>query len=497
MNNYDIIIIGAGHNGLVCASYLARAGKRVLVLEAGTGDSNPQSAFPIPQSHAGLLAEEVIAELDLVGHGLEFVAGPAAVFAPQPDGRGLTLWRDVNRTAAELADFSAADGQKYPAFIAELEQMTAALRPILTQPATVATMGELFLTQPALLRVASLASHEYFNQWFESDALKGVLAAVSVTSLMQGPRSAGTGLNWLYHNQQGALASRWVRGGVGRLHQILAEVAQAHGAEIRWGAKVQAVSLQQSAVSGVVLADGTEIAAETVISSTSPRHTLFELVGAPQLPPSVVRDVRQVRYNGGVATLTLRLSGLPHFAGQTSVDQLTGHIIVAPSADSVERAFDAAKYGRFSPSPILSMTIPTLLDESLAPAGEHLLEITMQYAPYQLREGDWAAKATRAALTEAILGTLEGVAEGIRPLILGQQLLTPLDWEQQFGYTEGHPMQGDMTLDQMLGMRPIPGWSEYATPVAGLWLCGAGTHPGGGLTGLPGRLAAEAVRSER
>jgi phytoene dehydrogenase-like protein len=331
------------------------------------------------------LAEEVIAELDLVEHGLEFVAGPAAVFAPQPDGRGLTLWRDVQRTAAELADFSAADGQKYPTFIAELEQMTAALRPILTQPATVATMGELFLHQPALLRVASLASHEYFNQWFENDALKGVLAAVSVTSLMQGPRSAGTGLNWLYHNQQGALASRWVRGGVGRLHQILAEVAQAHGAEIRWGSPVQKLilSTQHSALStsGVVLVDGTEIAAETVISSTSPRHTFFELVGAPHLAPSVVRDVRQVRYNGGVATLTLRLSGLPQFAGQTSVDQLTGHIIVAPSADSVERAFDAAKYGRFSPSPILSMTIPTLLDESLAPAGEHLLAITMQYAP--------------------------------------------------------------------------------------------------------------------
>ncbi|MCO5180275.1 MAG: NAD(P)/FAD-dependent oxidoreductase [Candidatus Promineofilum sp.] len=528
--HYDAIIVGGGHNGLVAAATLAGAGRRVLVLEkrnvlggaAATEELFPGYRVDTGATDAALFQDEIIQKLDLTRHGLSFRESPALLFAPQPDGRGLTIWRDEDRTVAEIAAFSKHDAARWPAFRRQVEKMAGLLRGmmLLTPPdlgglrgGDVMSWAPLALRlrrlgggdMMELFRVLPMAVQAYLDEWFESDALKGALGGSAVTGSALGPRSAGTNLMFLYQNLGGLLAHRFVLGGIGRLSAALAETAQANGATIRTGAGVARVLIEESlepAAVGVRLDSGEEIRAAVVLANTDARRTLFDLVGPQYLEPEVMRHVRNIMYRGVTARLNLALSGLPEFAGLTDASQLGGRIRLSPSLDYLERAYDSSKYGRSSESPYLEMFIPTIHDPSLAPnsgngssSSTHILTITAQYAPYTLRNGDWHTH--RDVFAETILATLESVSPGIRSQIVHSRMITPLEWESDYGLTEGSIYQGQMGLDQMLVMRPIPEWSRYETPVKNLYLCGAGAHPGGGVTGAPGYNAARVVLAAR
>ncbi len=517
-NQYDAIIIGGGHNGLVAAATLAEAGKRVLVLErrevlggaAATEELFPGYRMDTGGSDAALFLDEIAGKLDLSGHGLAFHENPALLFAPQPDGRALTIWRDEARTVEEIGRFSKHDASRWPDFRRQVERMGGLLRGmlVLPPPDLGRLRGDVMAWAPLalrlrqmggadmmeLFRVLPMAAQSYLDEWFESDALKGALGGSAVVGSTLGPRSGGTTLMFLYQNLGGLLAHRFVAGGIGRLSEALAAAAQARGATIRTGAAAERVLIEgdlEPAAVGVRLAGGEEIRAAAVLSNADPRRTLFELVGPQQLEPEVMRHVRNIIYRGSVARVNLALDGRPSFAGMSDEAQLGGRIRVSPSLDYLERAYDAAKYGRISEQPYLEMFLPTAHDPSLAPAGHHVLNITAQFAPYALREGDW--DESREALVESVMSTLESVAPGIRRQVVHCHVATPLDLARTYGLTEGSIYHGQMGLEQMLVMRPIPGWSRYETPIRNLYLCGAGAHPGGGVTGAPGYNAARAV----
>jgi phytoene dehydrogenase-like protein len=520
---YDAVIIGAGHNGLVTAAYLARAGFKTLVLEAREvlgGAAATEEIFPGFQVNtgaddAGLFNDKIVAELNLAAHGLTFLESDAAVFAPGPDGSALTLWRDEAKSAAEISQFSKRDAERYPAFAAEMNRLAEALHGmlLLIPPDLMArkvsdgtAWGRFALNlrrmggkeMMELMRVLPLSANDYLNEWFESEALKGALAVPALLGNQLGVRGAGTNFMLLYSHINGFMRHRSVKGGIGRLSDALAAAAEAQGAEIRLGAPVERVLLDDGRAAGILLADGQEISARIVISNADPRRTLFDLVGPTNLEPRFMRQVRNIIYRGVTAKMNLALSALPQFSGQTDTTQLAGHIRISPSLEYLERAYDAAKYGAYSPNPILDMTIPTLLDPTLAPQGQHLLSITMHYAPYKLQDTGGKLQAAgwedqRERLGDIILDTLSRYAPGLESLVLHRQVLTPLDWQQTYGLTEGSIHHGQMSLDQLLVMRPVSGWSRYSTPVENLFLCGAGTHPGGGITGAPGHNAAREV----
>jgi len=518
--SHDAIIIGAGHNGLVTAAYLAKAGRRVLVLErrealggaAATEEIFPGFKFNTGAHNAGLFRQEIIDELNLQKHGLELIESPVAVFAPQPDGASLTLWRDQEKNIAEIAKLSKADAEKFPAFLRLVGKLTEVLQSILllTPPSfdrlsfdvdkllswagaglKLKRSGKHEMME--FLRVLPMTVVEFLNEWFENEALKAVLGSVGVTGSMQGPQASGTAFMMLYHYlgaaNGGFKSSRFVKGGIGQLSAALANAARQHGAEIRTGTEVAQIKLNDDKATGVVLKNGEEISARAIISNADPRRTFFDFAGAPNLGPTFVRRVRNIRYRGTTAKVNLALSALPRFKNAEA--HLTGHLIICPSLEYLERAYDDAKYGRYSQQPYLDIVIPTALDSSLAPAGKHVMSITMQYAPYRLREGNWEEQ--RENLGDHIIDTLAEYAPNIKDLILHRQVLTPLDWERDYGLTEGGEFHGQMGLDQMLFMRPVAGYGQYRTPIEHLYLCGAGTHPGGGVTGAPGYNAAREV----
>jgi phytoene dehydrogenase-like protein len=558
---YDAIIIGGGHNGLVTAAYLAKAGKKVLVLErrdslgGAAATEEIFSGFKVNTGapDAGLLRPEIVAELHLRQHGLDFIESPVTVFAPQPEGPALTLYRDPRETLAEIARFSPADAEKFPAFMRLVTALTSVLDHIMTlTPPSLeeASAGDLLpwlkvglklkgLGQREMmefLRVLPMTVKEFLDEWFENEALKGVLGAAGITGMMQGPQSAGTAFMMLYHYlgaaDGGFKATRFVRGGMGQLSAALGRVAQQYNAEIRTGAEVARIILHDNLdttpvkASGVALANGEEIFANAVISNADPRRTLFGLVGAPNLEPHFVRRIRNMRYRGCTGKVNLALSGLPEFTsltpphsppftgGKGEVEYLGGHILISPNLEYLERAYDDAKYGRFSAQPYLDVVIPSVLDPSLTAAGQHVMSITMQYAPYHLRQerrgGEEARRRAdagkqedngwngqqRQALADTIIDTLAQYAPNLKDVIRHCQILTPLDWEQGYGLTEGSIFHGEMGLDQLLFMRPVPGYGQYRTPIDRLYLCGAGTHPGGGVTGAPGYNAAREILSD-
>ncbi|MFN8455305.1 MAG: NAD(P)/FAD-dependent oxidoreductase [Anaerolineae bacterium] len=556
-HQYDAIIIGGGHNGLVTAAYLAKAGKKVAVLErrdtlggaAATEEIWPGFKVNTGAADAGLLRPEIIAELGLRGHGLEFIESEVAALALQPDGSPLTLWRDPRQTVAEIARFSPADAAKFPAFMRLMTTLTGVLDQIMTltppsleeiKPGELIPWAKLGLKLKGLgakemmefLRVLPMTTNEFLDEWFESDALKGALGAASISGLMQGPQSSGTAFVMLY-NYLGAAASggfkasRFVRGGIGQLAAALGRAARQYKADIFTGAEVARILLTEDPhtgeqrASGVVMASGEEIRAKVVISNADPNRTFFGLVGAPNLEPHFVRRVKNIRYRGCVAKVNLALSGLPNFSlpsfpGRGQGEGLGGHLLVSPSLEYLERAYDDAKYGRFSAQPYLDVVIPSVLDSLLAPAGQHVMTITMQYAPYKLRGGRGAEEqgsggdknqknelhpsnwdeTQRQVLGDKIIDTLAQYAPNLKDLIRHCQVITPADWERDYGLTEGNINHGEMMLDQLLFMRPVAGYGQYRSPIEGLYLCGAGAHPGGGVTGAPGYNAAREVLRE-
>ena len=522
--DFDVIVIGGGHNGLVSAAWLAKAGRKVLLLErrsalggsASTEELFPGFHFNTGAADAGLLQSSVIKELDLHSHGLEFIDSRVAAFAPQPDGRALTLWRDPEKSSYEIAAHSANDARAFLLFqqqnerFAKLLTRYAGLRPPTIRnnsPGVLLAWVQLALRLRGLgrrdmmefLRVLPMSAYHYLNEHFEGDLLRGLLASVSVTGSMQGPRASGTAFMLLYQlmgTPNGSFRSSLVvRGGLGQLSAALARAAQASAAVLKTNAPVASILSENGRVLGVRLQTGEGLRAKAVLSSADPHTTFLGLLGAPQLEPRFSRRLRSLKLRGSTASVHLALSALPDFpAAAGEMQRLAGAIVICPSLDYAEHAYDDAKVGRLSSQPIIEARIPSLLDPSLAPAGSHTLSMTVRYAPYQLRESDWDAQ--RENLGDLAVETLSKVALDLKSLILNRKVITPLDYERDYGLRQGSIMHGLMGLDQLLFMRPVPGFVGYRSPIDGLYLCGAGAHPGGGVTGAPGLNAARQAHKE-
>ncbi|MGH2522565.1 MAG: phytoene desaturase family protein [Anaerolineales bacterium] len=521
---YDALIIGAGHNGLVTAAYLAKAGLKVLVLErrdtlggiAVTEEVFPGFKFDTVAHSLGGLRQQIVRDLDLARHGLEVKQSDVSVFTPLPSGNTLLLCHDMGQSLESLRRHSRADADRWPAFSKRMAQLAAVLEAIdgvTIPPITTTNLAELIPLLgvgepvrrlgkkglPEFLRVLPMSVAELLNDWFETDALKGTLGASGVHGLTQGPRSTGTSFLFLHHHIGLPLnvfrAARMATGGIGAFAQALASAAKGFGAQIRTGAEAAQVIVKNDKAVGVALAgDGEEVSARLIISSADPKRTLLKLVDPLYLDPQFLWQVRNIKMRGAVAKVNLALDELPNFTALSrdgAPAHLRGLISISPSLDYLERAYDAAKYGEISPKPYLEAVIPSLLDPSRAPAGKHVMSIHAQYAPYHLK-GGWNDQR-RDELGDHVVNTLAEYAPNIKTIILHRQVLTPADLEETYGLTEGNLNHGEMMLDQILFMRPVPGWAQYRTPIAGLYLCGAGTHPGGGVTGGPGLNAARQI----
>jgi len=516
---YRAVVIGAGHNGLTAAAYLARAGMSVLVLEqreviggaTATEEFHPGFRVDSFAHRLGAFSHRVVEDLRLAAHGLKIVRPDPARVAVA-DGRSLSFYRDPARTAEAIRPFSSPDAVRWGAFCARIaEAMRVADRvrqgepPELLKPSKadlrrlagiglkLRRQGTRAMTE--IFRMLPMSLADLLDEWFETDVLKGAIAASGLVGMMQGPRSPHTAYNLMESqavDDAPASGVALVRGGTGRLAEALAAAARARGAEIRTAATVERIVVRSDAAVEVLLAGGEVIPAKRIVSSADPKRTFLQLVGADALDPTFARMVRCIRMRGVCAKVHLALAELPRFTGISDGAALRGVLTVAPSLDYLERAFDDAKYGQISRRPFLEAVIPTLTDPGLAPAGRHVMSVLVQYAPYDLKAGVWDT-ARGEALGDAVVALLGQYAPNLPGAVLHRQVLTPLDLERRVGLTQGDLFHGQMTPDQLFFMRPVPGWGFYRTPVQGLYLCGAGTHPGGGVTALPGFHAARAV----
>jgi phytoene dehydrogenase-like protein len=525
MAKYDVIIIGGGHNGLVTAAYLARAGRKVLVLERRElvgGCAVTEELWPGYRVSSGayltsLMQERVIRELDLPRYGYQVDAKDPAFFSVFPDGRHFFMWQDRAKTLAEIAKFSQRDAEVYPAYEDQLERISQVVEDLLlTTPPQFPPKGlgdavdYLKLAGKmrglsarhivALVKVFTQSAAEFLDEWFESEQVKVTLATDGVIGANGGPRSPGTAYILLHHCMGGVAGHRglwgFVRGGMGAVSEAIAASARAKGAEIRTNAAVDRVLVRGGRACGVVLENGDELEATQIASNLDPKLTFLRLLAEHDLPAEFVDAIRHFRIEGTSCKINLALSGLPEFTAYPGAPgphhRATMHI--CPSIEYVERAWDDAKYGRASERPLLELTIPTMYDPSLAPAGKHIMGIFLQYAPYTLREGTW--DDLREPFGDRVISLIEEYAPNIRSIIEHRQVLSPLDLERRFGITGGNIFHGEMSLDQMFVMRPVAGWARYRTPLAGLFLCGSGAHPGGGVMGAPGyNCAREMLRT--
>jgi len=527
---WDAVVIGGGHNGLITAAYLAKGGLRTLVLErrdrvggaADTSELGPGIRVPTLAHTVGRLRPSVQRDLDLKRHGLSLMAPDVRVFAPSPDGSAVTLWDDVARTADGLRARSAVDAEGYPRFdrlvrsIGRfLDELGKSAPPDVRAPGigdalTGLKLGRTFRglgreDSRTILRVLPMAIADLVAEAFETDAVRAAVAWRGVRYCAVGPWSAGTAAVLLMDsagNDGGAAGETvFARGGPGALAAALASAARAAGAEIRVGAEVTAITSKDGRVTGVALASGEEIGTTAVVSGIDPKRTLVGLVDPVALGPSLGWRAGNIRTPGVVAKVNFALKKLPVFpaAGEDASRLLRGRIVVAPGIDAMEHAFDASKYGAVSTSPILEATIPSLTDPLLvegAKAGTHVMSVIAQYAPYALREGEWTAAAADA-FGDAVIRTLEGVAPGIGKLVTHRHVLTPVDLERDFGLTGGHPLHAEPGLDQFYLWRPLLGHARYRIGgIEGLYLCGSGGHPGGGVTGGPGQNAAREILAD-
>jgi phytoene dehydrogenase-like protein len=510
---YDSVVIGGGHNGLVCAAYLARAGQRVLVLEAAaTVGGAARSETIVPGFRVSACAHllyglhpRVIRELELRKHGLDYAAADIATCVLGRDGAVLRL-----KGEAASGNVSPEDQIALPALRRRLLKMARALRPmLLMQPPRLANrdfrqtldLAKLGLAIRGMgqddmrdfLRIATMNVFDLVQDNFNSPLLQAAFAADAVLGTNMGPRSPGTVLTLLYRliGEVGPIqaAAALPKGGMGAVTQALARAALHHGATIRTEARVRRILVEDDRATGVELENGEAIAARSIISNADPKTTMLTLIGARHLDAGFQRDIGKIRGKGNAAKLNLALSGRPDFRGLTDAD-LGGRILLADSPAGIEAQFDPSKYGAWSPHPLMEITLPSVTDPDLAQNGGHVLSAVVQYAPYALK-GGWDAQ--KPHYLEVLLDRLESVAPGIRGLVLGHQLLTPLDLERDYGLPNGHWHHGELAIDQLMMLRPINGAARYAMPVAGVYLCGAGCHPGGGVTGAAGHNAAQAV----
>jgi phytoene dehydrogenase-like protein len=519
-NQRDVVIIGGGHNGLVTAFYLAKAGYKPLVLErrpqvggaAITDEFHPGFRCSTLAHTAGPIRPDIVRDLKLEKHGLTLITPEVSVTALTPDGRALSLYQDARRSAQELAAFSQKDAAKYPEFQESLGKMSRVIGEALATPPpnidhpssgdlwgmlktgrAIRNLGKKDMYR--LLRWGPMAVADLAAEYFETELLRAVVAARGLFGTFLGPWSAGSALVLLIRAAGDAHpvgSAFFAAGGMGALTQAMASAAQAAGAEIRSGAEVIEIRVKDGAASGVILSTGEEIDARAVISNADPKRTLLKLTDPTHLTPDFVQKLQHYRGNGTVAKVNLALSGLPNFTALKNGDAaaLTGRIHIGNEIDYLERAFDASKYGNFSPHPYLEATIPSLTDPTLAPEGKHVMSIYVQYAPYKLK-GDWETQ--RKPLGQTVVKTLAQYTPNLPELILTHQIITPQDLEDTYGLTGGQIFHGDLALDQFFTMRPLLDWARYRTPIENLYLCGSGTHPGAGLTGGSGANAAREI----
>jgi phytoene dehydrogenase-like protein len=525
-SRYDAIIVGAGHNGLVTAGYLARAGRRVLVLERRHvvgGACVTEEVFPgFKVSTAAyvnsLFRKEIVRDLRLADHGFVTLPRDPSSFTPFPDGRSLLMGPDAELTRKEIGKFSQRDAERYPRYEAMLERVADVVEPTLTMSPPdllrprLGDLRKLFTLGRAFRRlgpgageaveILTGAARTVLDRWFESEELKGTLATDAIIGAMASPSMPGTAYV-LFHHVMGETEGKrgvwgYVRGGMGGLTQALAAAARAHGAEIRCEAEVARVLVHDGRVTGVALATGEEFTAPTVASNADARVTFTRLLDRDQLPPEFMAAVDRISYESASLKINVALSELPSFSalpGTAPGPQHRGTIHICPDQDYIERAYDDAKYGRPSSRPVLECTIPSVVDPTVAPAGRHLMSMFVQYAPYTLRERTW--DELRESFADRCFDLLNEYAPNFKQSVIARQVLTPLDLERVFNLTGGNIFQGAMTPSQLFSFRPVPGYASYRTPIAGLYLCGAAAHPGGGVMGTPGLNAARAILGRR
>jgi phytoene dehydrogenase-like protein len=516
-SRYDAIVIGGGHNGLVNAAYLARAGKKVIVLErrhvlggaAVTEEIFPGFKFSVCSYVVSLLRPEIIRELDLPRHGMEILPLDGT-FTPMPDGDYLWRVNDHARTRREIARHSRLDAEAYEEFGKAMLQMCRFVKPILSMTPPDPTslkprelkkllaLGRRFQAlsfeeRYTLVQLMTMSAADYLDQWFETDVLKATMSASGIIGTFLGVRSPGTAYVLLHHYMgeiDGAFRSwGFSRGGTGAISAAIAAAAREAGAEVRTQAPIARILVKHGRATGVVLRSGEELRGEIISSSVDPHQTFRKMLAPDELPGEFLDQLRQYKFRGSSGKVNLALDALPDFKCLPGAGaHLRGAISISPSLEYMERAYDDAKYGSISRRPYIDVVIPSLTDPSVAPPGKQVLSCFVQYAPYKLKEGSWEEK--REALADTVINTLAEYAPNIRNIIVGRQVLTPLDLEQEFGLTEGNIFQGELSLEQLFFLRPVPGWAQYRTPIKNLYLCGSATHPGGGIMGAPGRLAA-------
>ena len=516
----DALIIGGGVNGLVAATLLAKAGVKTLVLErsdrvggcARTSEIAPGFRCPT-LAHAAAIDPSIVRMLGLERHGLAIVRPAAAACAPTKDGRALVLWRDAARAAEAIRAWSPKDSAQYPRFLASVANVSTVLRALLASPPPsiddpsagdlieVLKTGRRFrqlgkVDAYRLLRWLPMAVADFAGEWFESEPLRATVAAGGILGSFLGPWSAGsTALLLLLSAGEGhPIATGWfARGGTGAVADALAAAARQAGVEIKTGADVARIDAADGAARGVTLSSGETITARAIVSNADPKRTLLGLVDPIHLEPDFIRRVQNIRAHGTLAKINYAVSALPRFpvAADQQTAALSGAIRLGANIDAVERAFDAAKYGGFADEPWIELTVPSLADPALAPERQHVVSAYVQYAPYRLRGTTWDAERDR--LAAAASRTIEQYAPGFTASIVAQEVITPLDLERTYGLTGGHVFHGELSLDQLFVTRPLLGWSRNASPLRNLFLCGSGTHPGTGLDGRSGMLAATEI----
>jgi phytoene dehydrogenase-like protein len=534
---YDAVIVGGGHNGLISAAYLARAGLRTLVLEqnpylggaTSTVEAVPGFRFSQMSYVVSLLRPEIIRELELPRHGLEILPLDGT-FTPLPEGTASRLgargpgdyvWRvnDHGRTVRELRRWSLSDAEAYEEYGQLMVDMARFIKPILgivppdptgNDPRGLLPLGGLLRDfgrlserqQAVFVQLMTMSAADFLDQWFETDPLKATMSASGIIGTYLGIRSPGTAYVLLHHYMgeiDGAFRAWGIpRGGTGGISEAIGSAARANGAEIRMEARVARITTDDGGVTGVVLDSGEEIPASIVLASTDIRRTFLELLEPGTLEPAFEDEVRRFKFRGSSGKVNLAVDRLPDFSCLPGEgEHLRGAMSLSPSTEEMEQAYDDAKYGRWSRRPYVDMIIPTLVDPSMAPPGKHVISCFVQYAPYHLAPelGSW--DDNREAFGDTVVDRIAEFAPGIRDIIIGRQVLTPLDIERITGLSEGNIFQGELTLEQLFFNRPVPGWARFRTPVRDLWLCGSATHPGGGIMGANGRLAALEVLKSR
>lgn len=511
-DQYDVLIIGAGHNGLVCAAYLAKAGKKVLVLEradqTGGAAKTRELSSGVQVSACAhilhMLQPKIIQELKLGSHGLDLSAKPLKTISLAKDGKHLTL----DSCRVDGADISQADKAAFARFIERMERHAGALAPqLLKTPPRLANVGLANAAQLAkmgwdirfglgreqmqdFLRIVGMNIHALLDEELESEALKAALAFDAVLGTALEPRMATSVLTWLFRIA-GGLGSEMTlpRGGMGNVTGALEKAATSFGARIRTGASVESILLEGGEAVGVVLEGGEQIRAKTIVSNADPKTTFLKLVGARNLEAGFAKRMSHVRSTGRAAKVHIVLNRLPTFVGLDE-NALRNRLVIAPSRRYLELAFNPAKYGELPDEPAMEITLPSLGDPSLAPSGKHILSAVIQYVPYDVK-GGWETQ--REALVQRVLETLSAYSPDFKDAVDSTECLTPKDIEQEFGMTGGHWHHGELAIDQMFMMRPVHGTAQYKSPVDGLYLCGAGSHPGGGVMGAAGHNAAKTI----